>query len=36
MVPGNKKGKSKLRATPTKKTGQTTAQQQPLPSEGNL
>ena len=35
MVPGNKKGKPKISATPTKKTGQTTAQQQPLPSERN-
>ena len=30
------KSKSKLTATPTKTTGQTTAQRQPLPSDKNL
>ena len=33
MVSGNKKRKSKITATPTKTTGQTTAQQQPFPSD---
>ena len=36
MVSGNKKSKSKLTATPTKTTGQTIAQRQPLPSDQNL
>ena len=36
MVSGNKKSKSKITATPTKTTGQTTAQRQPIPSDDNL
>ena len=36
MVSGNKKSKSKVTATPTKTTDQTTAQRQPVPSDENL
>ena len=36
MVFGNKKSKSKIIATPTKTTDQTTAQQQPIPSNKKL
>ena len=33
MVSGDKKSKSKVTATPTKTTDQTTAQRQPVPSD---
>ena len=36
MVSGDKKSKSKVTATPTKTTDQTTAQRQPVPSDENL
>ena len=36
MVSGNKKSKSKVTATPTKTTDQTTAQRLPVPSDENL
>ena len=36
MVSGNKKNKSKVTATPTKTTDQTTAQRLPVPSDENL
>ena len=36
MVSGNKKSKSKIIATPTKTTDQTTAQRQPIPSNKKL